>query len=116
MSNNHQALRAMGLHKQYGNRWVVSDVDIEVNKGEIIGYIIGVPLEYFKQESWAHFDINLGKNSQNRNPTRIGGSILSQVFLFKSSNKLKNILCIIHGKIFHNVLIDKIGLSIIPNL
>ena len=32
-------------------------------KGEIIGYIIGVPLEYFKQESWAHFDINLGKNN-----------------------------------------------------
>jgi len=24
-------------------------------KGEIIGYIIGVPLEYFKQESWSHF-------------------------------------------------------------
>ena len=32
-------------------------------KGEIIGYIIGVPLEYFKQESWAHFDINLGKKN-----------------------------------------------------
>ena len=29
----------MGLHKQYGNRWVVSDVDIEVNKGEIIGLL-----------------------------------------------------------------------------
>ena len=32
-------------------------------KGEIIGYIIGVPLEYFKQESWAHFDVNLGKKN-----------------------------------------------------
>ena len=32
-------------------------------KGEIIGYIIGVPLEYFKQESWAHFDINMGKKN-----------------------------------------------------
>ena len=32
-------------------------------KGEIIGYIIGVPLEYFKQESWAHFDINIGKKN-----------------------------------------------------
>jgi len=31
--------------------------------GKIIGYIIGVPLEYFKNESWAHFDVNLG--SQN---------------------------------------------------
>jgi len=41
MSNNHQSLRATGLHKQYGNRWVVSDVDIEVKKGEIIdNYIL----------------------------------------------------------------------------
>ena len=32
-------------------------------KGEIIGYIIGVPLEYFKQESWAHFDVNMGKQN-----------------------------------------------------
>tara|TARA_B100001146_G_C16092306_1_gene395593 strand:- start:248 stop:814 length:567 start_codon:yes stop_codon:yes gene_type:complete len=32
-------------------------------KGEIIGYIIGVPLEYFKQESWAHFDVNMGKHN-----------------------------------------------------
>ncbi len=30
-------------------------------KGEIVGYIIGVPLEHFKQESWSHFDVNLGK-------------------------------------------------------
>ena len=27
----------------------------------IIGYIIGVPLEKFNNESWAHFDINLNK-------------------------------------------------------
>ena len=39
MSNNHQALRAEGLYKQYGNRWVVSDVDIELKKGEIIGLL-----------------------------------------------------------------------------
>ena len=32
-------------------------------KGEIIGYIIGVPLEYFKQESWSHFDVNLHKGN-----------------------------------------------------
>jgi len=32
-------------------------------RGEIIGYIIGVPLEYFKQESWAHFDLNMGKHN-----------------------------------------------------
>ena len=30
-------------------------------KGEIIGYIIGVPLEHFKQDSWSHFDVNIGK-------------------------------------------------------
>ena len=39
MSNNHQTLRAEGLYKQYGNRWVVSDVDIELKKGEIIGLL-----------------------------------------------------------------------------
>ena len=30
-------------------------------KGTIIGYIIGVPLEHFSQESWSHFDFNLNK-------------------------------------------------------
>ena len=30
---------------------------------KIIGYIIGVPLEYFRKEAWAHYDINLGKNN-----------------------------------------------------
>ena len=39
MSNNHQTLRAEGLYKQYGNRWVVSDVDIDLKKGEIIGLL-----------------------------------------------------------------------------
>ena len=29
----------------------------------IIGYIIGVPLENFKEESWSHFDTNLHKNN-----------------------------------------------------
>ncbi len=32
-------------------------------KGQIIGYIIGVPLEHFKNESWAHLDVNLGKGN-----------------------------------------------------
>ena len=32
-------------------------------KGEIIGYIIGVPLEYFRKEAWAHYDVNLGLNN-----------------------------------------------------
>ena len=32
-------------------------------KKSIIGYIIGVPLEYFKDEAWAHFDSNLFSNN-----------------------------------------------------
>ena len=32
-------------------------------KKSIIGYIIGVPLEYFKDEAWAHFDSNLFKKN-----------------------------------------------------
>jgi len=32
-------------------------------KGKIIGYIIGVPLEHFKQESWSRYDINLNKEN-----------------------------------------------------
>ena len=32
-------------------------------KGEIIGYIIGVPIEKFKNEAWARFDNNLGKHN-----------------------------------------------------
>ena len=32
-------------------------------KGEIIGYIIGVPLEHFNQESWCKYDTNLNKNN-----------------------------------------------------
>jgi len=31
--------------------------------GKIIGYIIGVPLENFRNESWCHFDVNLGKSN-----------------------------------------------------
>ena len=32
-------------------------------KNEIVGFIIGVPLENFEQESWAKYDVNLGKNN-----------------------------------------------------
>jgi len=32
-------------------------------KGEIIGYIIGAPIENFNSESWARYDVNLGKNN-----------------------------------------------------
>ena len=32
-------------------------------KGELIGYIIGAPIEKFESESWARYDTNLGKNN-----------------------------------------------------
>jgi len=32
-------------------------------RGEIIGYIIGAPIENFNCESWARYDVNLGKNN-----------------------------------------------------
>ncbi|MEE9464517.1 MAG: GNAT family N-acetyltransferase [Candidatus Neomarinimicrobiota bacterium] len=32
-------------------------------QGEIVGYIIGVPLEYFAQDSWAKYDQNLGRGN-----------------------------------------------------
>ena len=34
---SHSQLSAKGLHKRYGKRWVVRDVDLKVNKGEIVG-------------------------------------------------------------------------------
>lgn len=32
-------------------------------RGEIVGYIIGVPLEYFAHDAWARFDQNLGQGN-----------------------------------------------------
>ena len=29
----------------------------------IIGFIVGVPLEKFSEESWSHYDVNLGKKN-----------------------------------------------------
>ena len=39
MKNSNHVLKAENLHKQYGKRWVVRAVDIEVNKGEIVGLL-----------------------------------------------------------------------------
>ena len=36
---SHSQLSAEGLHKRYGKRWVVRDVDLKVNKGEIVGLL-----------------------------------------------------------------------------
>ena len=50
-------------------------------KGEVIGYIIGVPIEKFQSESWARHDINIGKDNtiytyayiMNKKYRKIGG-------------------------------------------
>ena len=36
---NHTGLKTKSLFKQYGKRWVVNDVSIEVKKGEIVGLL-----------------------------------------------------------------------------
>ena len=39
MRNNHTILSAKGLHKQYGKRMVVKDVDVLLERGEIVGLL-----------------------------------------------------------------------------
>lgn len=39
MKNSHQRLSAQGLYKKYGKRMVVSDVSLDVKKGEIVGLL-----------------------------------------------------------------------------
>ena len=39
MSSNHKKLRAEKLCKRYGDFWAVREVDLEVNKGEIVGLL-----------------------------------------------------------------------------
>ncbi|NOZ08856.1 MAG: GNAT family N-acetyltransferase [FCB group bacterium] len=56
-----QALLTRSNIKKYFNEHTLPFVARE--KGHIIGYIIGVPLEHFKNESWSHFDVNLGKKN-----------------------------------------------------
>ena len=63
------------LSNIYGKRLIISEDNIlkyfnkdtlpfiARYKNKIIGYIIGVPLEYFSQESWSHFDTNINKKN-----------------------------------------------------
>ena len=63
------------LSKLFGNNSVLSEKNIFKYfnnktfpfiarlKGKIIGYIVGVPLEYFRQESWSRYDVNLNKKN-----------------------------------------------------
>ena len=37
--NNSYSLEAKTLFKLYGNKWVVKDVDLKLNKGEIVGLL-----------------------------------------------------------------------------
>ncbi len=39
MRNKHAILSAKGLHKQYGKRMVVQDVDVSLERGEIVGLL-----------------------------------------------------------------------------
>ena len=39
MRNKHAILSARGLHKQYGKRMVVKDVDVSLERGEIVGLL-----------------------------------------------------------------------------
>lgn len=39
MTKNNQYIRVEDLHKRYGKRWVVQDVNLEVRKGEIVGLL-----------------------------------------------------------------------------
>ena len=39
MRNRHHSLSARGLHKKYGKRMVVRDVDVSVERGEIVGLL-----------------------------------------------------------------------------
>ena len=58
--DNHFLLNENNIHKYFNNRTLPFFARY---KGKIIGYIIGVPIENFKSESWAKYDINLGKNN-----------------------------------------------------
>ena len=63
------------LAKKFGNQALLTEKNIPkyFNKNtlpfiarynkEIIGYIIGVPIEIFKDESWAQYDYNMGKHN-----------------------------------------------------
>lgn len=64
------------LVKEYGKQSILTESTIQTyfnregalpfiarNEGEIIGYIIGLPLEILSKEPWARLDINFGKKN-----------------------------------------------------
>ena len=56
----HSFLTEKNTHKYFNDKTLPF---IARYKGSVIGYIIGVPLEYFKNEAWSHFDTNLFDNN-----------------------------------------------------
>ena len=56
----HSLLTEKNTHKYFNDKTLPF---IARYKGFVIGYIIGVPLEYFKNEAWSHFDTNLFDNN-----------------------------------------------------
>jgi len=79
------------LHQLYGKNAIINENNIEKYfngstypfiarlNNKIIGFIIGAPLEVFTNESWSHYDTNLGKNN----------TIYTYMFLMKSSYRKK---------------------------
>ena len=57
---NHILIDLKNINKYFNNKTLPF---IARNNDKIIGFIIGVPLEYFKNENWSKYDINLGKNN-----------------------------------------------------
>tara|TARA_Y100001970_G_C14159609_1_gene817724 strand:+ start:959 stop:1525 length:567 start_codon:yes stop_codon:yes gene_type:complete len=56
----HSSLTEKNIHKYFNEKTLPFIARYNKN---IIGYIIGVPLEYFKDEAWSHFDSNLFKEN-----------------------------------------------------
>ena len=58
--NNHNLINDKNITKYFNKNTLPF---LARHNNEIIGFIIGVPLEHFKNESWCRYDVNLGKNN-----------------------------------------------------
>ena len=57
---NHILINKKNIHKYFNKKTVPF---LARYNEKIIGFIIGVPIEHFKNESWCRYDNNLGKNN-----------------------------------------------------
>ena len=91
------------LAEVFGNNFLLTEKNIDKYfnsntlpfwaryKKDVIGYIIGVPIEYFENEAWARYDVNLGKSNTlytyafilNKKYRKIGGysKTLKRIYL-----------------------------------